>query len=158
RPNRVLALGAAITLVGILIGRRIAGPTRSATHLYVVPVGLTGSGKQHLFDSVTALIKAAGAQSHIGPGEFISMPAVVNFILRKPLALCLQDEYGAFLRRITNKKASGFENAISKILRTLWATSFSAMATPEWASREMKIIQSPAISILGLSTPDEFHN
>jgi hypothetical protein len=32
RPNRVLALGAAITIVGTLIGRRVAGPTRSATH------------------------------------------------------------------------------------------------------------------------------
>jgi hypothetical protein len=157
RPNRVLALGAAVTVVGTLIGRRVAGPTRSATHLYVVPVGPTGSGKQHLLDAVTALMRSAGAQSHIGPGEFISMPAVVNFILRKPLALCLQDEYGAFLRRITSKKASGFENAVSKILRTLWATSFSAMATAEWADREMKIIQSPAISILGLSTSDEFH-
>ena len=97
----MLALGAAITVVGTLIGRRVAGPTRSATHLYVVPVGRTGSGKQHLLDAVTALMKAAGAQSHLGPGEFISMPAVVNFLLRKPLALCLQDEYGAFLRRIT---------------------------------------------------------
>ena len=157
RPNRVLALGAAVTVVGTLIGRRVAGPTRSATHLYVVPVGPTGAGKQHLVDAATALMRAAGAKSHIGPGEFISMPAVVNFILRKPLALCLQDEYGAFLRRITSKKASGFENTVSKILRTLWATSFSAMATPEWADREMKIIQSPAVSILGLSTSDEFH-
>jgi hypothetical protein len=157
RPNRVLALGAAVTVVGTLIGRRVAGPTRSATHLYVVPVGPTGSGKQHLIDAVRALMRAAGAQSHIGPGEFISMPAVVNFIMRKPLALCVQDEYGAFLHRITSKKASGFENAISKILRTLWATSFSAMATAEWASRKMEIIQSPAISILGLSTPNELH-
>jgi hypothetical protein len=157
RPNRVLALGAAVTVVGTLIGRPVAGPTRSATHLYVVPVGPTGAGKQHLVDAATALMRAAGAKSHIGPGEFISMPAVVNFILRKPLALCLQDEYGAFLRRITSKKASGFENTVSKILRTLWATSFSAMATPEWADREMKIIQSPPVSILGLSTSDEFH-
>ena len=31
RPNRVLALAAAIPLVGTLIGRRVAGPTRSAT-------------------------------------------------------------------------------------------------------------------------------
>jgi hypothetical protein len=44
------------------------------------------------------------------------------------------------------------------VLRTLWATSFTAMATPEWANREMKIIQSPAISILGMSTPEEFHS
>jgi hypothetical protein len=157
RPNRVLALGAAVAIVGTLIGRRVAGPTRSATHLYVIPVGRTGSGKQYLLDAVTALMKAAGAHGHIGPSEFISMPAVVNFLLRKPLALCLQDEFGAFLLRILSRKASGFESAISKILRTLWGTSFSAMATAEWASREMKIIQSPAISILGLSTPNEFH-
>jgi len=157
RPNRVLALGAAVTVVGTLIGRRVAGPTRSATHLYVIPVGPTGSGKQHLLDATMALMWAAEAHGHIGPGEFISMPAVLNFITRKPLALCLQDEYGAFLHRITNKKASGFELTISKVLRTLWATSFAPMATPEWANRETKIIQSPAISILGLSTSDEFH-
>ena len=157
RPNRVLALGAAVTIVGTLIGRRVAGPTQSATHLYVIPVGPTGSGKQHRLDATTALMRAGGAHGHIGPSEFISMPAVVNFILRKPLALCLQDEYGAFLKRITSKKASGFEVAISKILRTLWATSFSEMATAEWANREMKVIQSPAISILGLSTSEEFH-
>jgi hypothetical protein len=157
RPNRVLALGAAVTVVGTLIGRRVAGPTRSATHLYVVAVGPTGSGKQHLLDSTTTLMQAAGAQGHIGPSEFISMPAVLNFITRKPLALCLQDEYGAFLRRVTHKKATVFETALSKILRTLWGTSFSAMATPEWANREMKRIQSPALSILGVSTPDEFH-
>ena len=158
RPNRVLALGAALTVVGTLIGRRVAGPTHSATHLYVVPVGPTGSGKQHVLDAGWALMRAAGAHGHIGPSEFISMPAVVNFIMRKPLALCLQDEYGAFLKRVTHKKASGFEMTISKVLRTLWATSFTAMATPEWANREMKIIQSPAISILGMSTPEEFHS
>jgi Bifunctional DNA primase/polymerase, N-terminal/Protein of unknown function (DUF3987) len=157
RPNRVLALGAAITIVGTLIGRRVAGPTQSATHLYVIPVGPTGSGKQHLLDATMALMRAGDAHGHIGPSEFISMPAVLNFIQRKPLALCLQDEYGAFLHRITSKKASGFEQAISKVLRSLWATSFMPMATPEWASREMKIIQSPAISILGLSTSEEFH-
>src|SRR5262249_24585225 len=122
RPNRVLALGAAITVVGTLVGRRVAGPTRSATHLYVVSVGPTGSGKQQLFDSATQLMESAGAESHMGPNEFISMPAVINFLLRKPLALCLQDEYGAFLKRITSRKASGFESSISKILRTLWST------------------------------------
>jgi hypothetical protein len=158
RPNRVLALGAAITVVGTLIGRRVAGPTRSATHLYVIPVGPTGSGKQHLLEATMALMWAADAHGHIGPGEFISMPAVLNFIARKPLALCLQDEYGAFLHRITSKRASGFETAISKVLRTLWATSFAPMATPEWANRVTRIIQSPAISILGLSTSDEFHS
>ena len=55
RPNRVLALGAAVTVVGTLIGRRAAGPTRSATHLYAVGIAPTGSGKQHLLDSIIRL-------------------------------------------------------------------------------------------------------
>src|SRR5262249_13147243 len=91
RPNRVLALGAAVTGVGTWTRRRVAGPPRPATHLYVIPVGPTGSGKQHLLEATMALMWAADAHGHIGPGEFISMPAVLNFIARKPLALCLQD-------------------------------------------------------------------
>ena len=43
RPNRVLALGAAVTVVGTLIGRRAAGPTRSATHLYAVGIAPTAN-------------------------------------------------------------------------------------------------------------------
>src|SRR5262249_13741585 len=70
RPNRVLALAAAIPLVGTLIGRRVAGPTRSATHLYAVAVAPTGAGKQHPIDCITALMAAAGAQEHIGPSSF----------------------------------------------------------------------------------------
>jgi hypothetical protein len=36
RPNRVFALGAAISVVETLIGRRARGPTKSATQLYIV--------------------------------------------------------------------------------------------------------------------------
>src|SRR5262249_37293006 len=53
RPNRVLALTAAIPLVGTLIGRRVAGPTRAATHLYAVAVSPTGAGKQHRINCIS---------------------------------------------------------------------------------------------------------
>jgi hypothetical protein len=46
RPNRILALGAAIVVIGTLIGRRVAGPTNSATHLYVVTVAPATAGKR----------------------------------------------------------------------------------------------------------------
>jgi hypothetical protein len=160
RPNRVLALATAVTVVGTLIGRRVAGPTRSATHLYTVAVGPTGCGKQHLIDAAIDLMTAAGASGHLGPSEFMSMAAVLGFIIRKPLSLCPQDEYGAFLKRITHKRAATFEASLSKILRTLWGVSFKSMTTAEWADEKKmktKIIQSPAMSILGVSVADEFH-
>lgn len=158
RPNRVLALGAAVTIVGTLIGRRVAGPTRSATHLYVVTLAPSGGGKGHALDCIPRLMRAAGAGHHIGPSEFISMPAVVNFMQRMPLSLCAQDELGGFLSRILNtKKASSFEASISKILRTIWNLSFSEYTTPEWAQKSATTIQCPAISIYGASTSEEFY-
>ena len=124
RPNRVLALGAAITVVGTLIGRRAAGPTRSATHLYAVGIAPTGSGKQHLLDSVIRLMEAAKASNHIGPSKFFSLSAVLDLLSSKPLVLCPQDEIGVFLRAVTSRKATSHEAAVSQILRALWGVSF----------------------------------
>ena len=157
RPNRVLALGAAITVVGTLIGRRAAGPTRSATHLYAVGIAPTGSGKQHLLDSVIRLMEAAKASNHIGPSKFFSLSAVLDLLSSKPLVLCPQDEIGVFLRAVTSRKATSHEAAVSQILRALWGISFASMPTPAWAQRKMQIISSPALSIFGVSTLEEFH-
>jgi hypothetical protein len=157
RPNRVLALGAAVTVVGTLIGRRAAGPTRSATHLYAVGIAPTGSGKQHLLDSVIRLMEAAKAGGHIGPSKFFSLSAVLDLLSSKPLVLCPQDEIGVFLKAVTSRRATSHEAAVSQILRALWGISFTSMPTPAWAQREMQIISCPALSIFGVSTPEEFH-
>ena len=157
RPNRVLALGAAVTVVGTLIGRRAAGPTRSATHLYAVGIAPTGSGKQHLLDSVIRLMEAAKAGGHIGPSKFFSLSAVLELLSSKPLVLCPQDEIGVFLKAVTSKRATSHEAAVSQILRALWGISFATMPTPAWAQRETELISSPALSIFGVSTLEEFH-
>ena len=157
RPNRLLALGAALTIVGTLAGRHFATPTRSGTHLYVLGLAVTGSGKDHPLQQTKRIMRAIQCSQHIGPGEFISMPAVINFLLRAPLAVCPMDEFGGFLKRINARGASGFEGAISKVLRTLWGSSFQDFTTPEWAGRPFAIVMSPAISLLGASTHDEFY-
>jgi hypothetical protein len=158
RPNRVLALATAVTVVGTLIGRRVAGPTRSATHLYVVGIAPTGNGKQHVLDSAVRLLEAAGAGDHIGPSKFFSLSAMIDLLDYKPLALCPQDEIGVFLKAITNRRASNHEAAVSQILRSLWGVSFATLPTPAWAARRMGLVSCPAISIVGVSTPDEFYS
>jgi bifunctional DNA primase/polymerase-like protein/uncharacterized protein DUF3987 len=155
RPNRVLALAAAIPLVGTLIGRRVAGPTRSATHLYAVAVAPTGAGKQHPIDCINALMIAAGAQEHIGPGSFMSASALCNFVYRKPLSLCCSDELGAYLAKLNAKGASGHERETTRFMRALWGISFALSSTPEWADRPAMQVHSPALSFFGTSTPDE---
>ncbi len=157
-PQRCLALGAALTIVGTAAGRHLAGPHRCGVHLYVVCLAPSGAGKNHPLSSIATIMAAADLQAHIGPSQFISMPAVINFLVRQPLSVCPMDEFGSFLKRINSRRASGFEGAISGLLRTAWGASFGAMATPEWAQRKSETIFSPAMSIYGVSTAREFYD
>lgn len=157
-PQRGLALGAALTIVGTAAGRHISGPNRCGTHLYVVGLAPSGAGKNHPLSQIATVLAAADMRPHIGPSQFISMPAVINFLVRSPLSVCAMDEFGAFLKRINSRRASGFEGAISGLLRTAWGASFSAMSTPEWAQRSSETIFSPAMSIFGVSTVREFYD
>lgn len=157
RKQPELAIGAALAIVGTVAGRQFAGPTRSGTHLYVLGLAPTGAGKDHPLQQVGRIMTAANLAIHLGPSEFISMPAVVNFLGRKPLAICAMDEFGGFMKRINAKRASGFEGAISKILRQMWSTSFAPYATPEWAGKESVMIHAPCLSLYGASTPEQFY-
>lgn len=156
RPNRVLALGSAVGVLGTLMGRRVAGPTMSGTHLYTVALAPTGAGKDHNLRVIDPLLKAANAGHLVGPDEFMSQSAVVNLLQRAPLTLCAMDEIGAYLARIGHRKASPHERSMTKILRTAWGVSFNSMRTPEWGGRPSEEIQAPALSIYGVSTPAEF--
>lgn len=157
-PQPELAIGAALTIVGTAAGRQFCGPTQSGTHLYILGLAGTGAGKDHGLHQIMRVMQAAGMGTHLGPSEFISMPSVVNFLCRKPLSVCPMDEFGGFMRRINSRKASGFEFSISKSLRTLWSCSFSTYVTPEWAAKESQIVLSPAISLYGASTPEQFYS
>ena len=156
RPNRMLALGAALTTLGTLMGRRVAGPTLSGTHLYAIALAPSGAGKDHALNQVTRLVKAANAEQLIGPSGFMSYSAVVRYIHRQPLSVCVMDELGAFLKKLSHKKAGVHEQGITAILRSAWGSSFQAMRTPEWSGTPSEEIQSPALSIYGVSVPEEF--
>jgi hypothetical protein len=156
-PQPALSLGAALTIVGTAAGRHIAGPHRCGTHLYVVALAPTGAGKNHPLTQIGTILTASYMEKHIGPSQFISMPSVINYLKREPLSICAMDEFGSFLKRTNSRRASGFEGAISGMLRTAWGTAFAPMPTPEWAQSPSVVIQSPALSIFGASTPREFY-
>jgi len=157
RPSRALALGPAIGVVGTLVGNGVTGPTDSATHTYIIGLAPSGAGKDYPLQCIKRLMGAANLKNLLGPSEFISMPSVVNFLQRQPLSICAMDEIGAWLKRLSNKNASGYEASISKILRTIWGISFESYLTPEWAQRASTEVQNPALSLYGVSTIEEFY-
>jgi hypothetical protein len=156
RPSRLLALGAALTIVGTLMGAGVRGPTRSASHLYVVALAPSGAGKDHPLQAIGKLLKASTCGYLVGPSEFMSMSSIINYLQRQALSVCGMDEFGAFLRKLNSKNASTHEQGISKILRSIWGISFGDYMTPEWAGRASVEIQRPAMSIYGVSTAEEY--
>lgn len=157
RPQRGLALAAACTILGTAAGRKYAGPTRSGTHLYVLGLARTSAGKDHALQQIARVLNACGMSQHLGPSQFMSLSAVVKRLNRAPLTLSPMDEFGSFLARINNRRASPHERAITGVLRTAWGSSFQTMSPPEWANGPSDPIHSPALSIYGVSTPEELY-
>ncbi len=156
-PLRGLALGAALVLIGTAAGRKFGGPTFSGTHLYILALAPTGAGKDHPMTMIGTILDASGMGALNGPSAFKSDSSVVNTLIRKPLMVCGMDEFGSFLRKINGKKAGGFEQAITGILRSAWGASFSSFTSPAYAASDGQRIVAPALSIFGPSTPGEFY-
>ncbi len=157
RPQRGLALGSAVTLVGTAAGRKVAGPTDSGTHLYVLAIAPTGSGKDHPLKCVGRILTASTMRQHNGPSQFMSMSALINTLVREPLTLSAMDEFGSFLKRVNGAKAGNHEQAISGMMRQAWGSSFEEIETPAYAQASSRTIVSPAFSLYGASTAEEFY-
>jgi len=156
KPQRAGALLAALELVGTATERKYAGPTLTGTHIYGLFLAPSGAAKDHPLKCIGRVLHACTMGAHYGPSGFMSMSALINRITRQPLTLTCIDEFGAFLGRINGRKASTHEKAITGVLRTAWGSSFDTMAPPEWAGRVGEPIHSPALSIYGVSTHEEF--
>ena len=156
RPNRVLGLGAAIGVVGTLIGRRVAGPTRSATHLYLVTVAPATAGKDHPRRCILPLLESANAGTHVHLGDIASQSGFNRVMRDKPLSIVVVDEIAGFLGRITSPKSSHWERRLSGKLREQWSCNFGAIGTMTAADYADTHIHCPAMSIFGTSTDAEF--
>jgi hypothetical protein len=156
RPNRVFALGAAISVVGTLAGRRARGPTKSAMQLYIINLGPSGSGKEHPLVCIQPLLEAAGAGSHVHLADFSSQSVFNKRLVEMPLTIAVIDEFAGFLSRIVSRYSSSWERQLVKQLNMLWSKSFQPYGTTATAQERSVTIESPAFSLLGAATPEEF--
>lgn len=156
QPNPVLALAAALSVVGTAAGRQFASPTVSGTHLYIVGIGVSGAGKDHVLKAAERLLEAADCSHHVIGGGFASSSAVNNAIAERPLLLCIIDEFGGFLGKVLSPKESGWQRGVADQMRTLWGTNFSNFRTQEYAGKSSILIRSPHFSMLTATTPAQF--
>ncbi len=152
----LLAIGAALTIVGTVAGRQLAGPTNSATHLYILGVAPTGTGKDRPLKAVRRLLFAVGSNL-MGPGRFNSDSSIVTELTGSPVVGCAIDEFGAFMARMKSRNASTHEQGITGVLREVWSNNFEPFVSAARASQRSTTLHNLGMSIFGTSTAAELY-
>jgi hypothetical protein len=152
RPNRVMALGVALGVVGTLIGRRVEGPTGNGTHLYIFILAPTGWGKDYPLWCGNKLMIAVGATSLLGPSEFVSGRGIIKYLKRNPLTLCIVDELGDVFQLINGQQDNPWVTDLIGHFKKLY-NSWEIIITAETMKDESTTINHPAVTIVGACTP-----
>jgi len=159
RPNRPLAMTAAIAVMCGICSRHMMGPTNSATHLYLVNLGATSVGKDRPFKAMDQILTAAGFGSIYQSAKFKSDTAIELALKSSITSVAGVDEIGsAIFAKMGGRRATTHESSISAVLRELWSVlPGDTWQTSSRAGERSEKLQSPAMTIMGASTLNEFY-
>ena len=156
-PSPTLALGAALAFVGALAGRRYEGPTRLRTNVYVVSLAGSGFGKDHPRAAVKSLAANANViKKFFGGEQIMSSSAMRNRVKKNPSLVFMIDEFGGFLRKITNPRAGNHEKEIADDLLKFTGSAASIFMGADYADKLAEPIHCPNVCMYGTSTPETF--
>jgi Protein of unknown function (DUF3987) len=160
RPQPWLAVGAALTAIGTLMGRRYRTTSNLRSNLYVIGMAASGGGKDHARNAIKEAFLAAGLAEHLGGNRLASGAGRLAALRRQPASLFQIDEFGQFLASIIDKRRSPKHLAeIWDLLTELSTSAGSTFFGAEYADQKLKpredIIQ-PCCAIHATTVPDTF--
>ena len=159
QPCRTLALAAALPLVAALAGPRYStGGRDTRPNIYTVALAESGFGKEHARSQIKRLLMASRGvfEKFGGPARIMSASALREVLEENQSVNCQIDEFGGFMRNITDRKASSHQQAISTDLRDYYSASSTYFEGAAYRGSPPKRIYNPNLCIHGTSTPDQF--
>lgn len=135
-PQPIFAVAAALALVGVLGGRRYRSITNVRTNIYVVSIGESASGKDHARGIVSEVLAQAGLSKLLGGNKLVSGTGILTALYRSPSCLFQTDEFGRFLKHVTNPHASKFIGEIWDNLTELGTQADQTYVGGEYANQK----------------------
>ena len=158
RPSRILALAAALSFVGALAGRMYESPTELRTNTYLVSLAATGFGKEHARKALKKLAAKTNLTRFIGAERIMSASALRTAIEHQSSLLYALDEFGGFMKELNDSKSGSHVKQIRDLILSLVGAAESYYSGADYADRKGVVVHNPNLSILGLTTPDDFWN
>lgn len=157
KPQPILALAAAMSVVGTVLGRKVATSTGLRTNYYLVGVAGTSAGKDHARKCVKVLFQAAGMNDLLGGEELASGQALLSRAANHPVSLFQIDELGLMLKAVATKGAGPHLASIITNLMKLFSSAGTVYNGTEYADQKMKQrvdIAYPCVGLHGTTTPE----
>ena len=157
KPQPILALAAALSVVGTSLGRKVATPTGLRTNYYLVGVAGTSAGKDHARKCVKVLFQQAGVSDLLGGEELASGPALLSRTANHPCSLFQIDELGLMLKAVASKGAGPHLASIMTNFMKLFSSAGTIYHGTEYADQKMRErldIAYPCVGLHGTTTPE----
>lgn len=165
KPNPQYAMAAAITWASAVLGRRVVSNRRNWPSLYLLVIGISGSGKEHIKWAVEHLLESCQLPQLIGPSSYTSDSGLLSALLRQPSHVTVIDEFGKVLEAASVKGAARAQSTM-RALMEVWGRCDGVMRPQGFSTFGMsqrdaddlaaKSIRNPALALVGMTTPDSF--
>jgi len=160
RPQPWLALGASLTALGALMGRKVRTESNLRSNLNVVGIAESGGGKDHARKAIKEIFTQAGFEAHLGGERIASGAGLISALTRQPSSLFQIDEFGRFMANVVDKRRA--PKHLSEIwdlfteLATSAGTTFMGAEYADQKERPRQDIIEPCTSVHGVSAPGPF--
>lgn len=165
RPVWEISLCAALALTAGITGRHynISG---TGLNQYIILLAKTGTGKEEAAKGIDRLLTATRTTTppideFLGPGAYASGQAIVRALDDQPCMVSVLGEFGMLLQTINDPRASSASVTLRRALLDLYSKSGwgQMLRSSAYSDKEKntKTVISPALTLLGESTPEEFY-
>lgn len=165
RPVQEVGIAAALALAAGVCGRQF-NISNTGLNLYLILLAKTGVGKEGATSGIERLIASVRDEvplvdDFLGPGDFASGQAIYRTLDTKPCFVSVLGEFGLKLQSLSEAgPSSTWATTMRRALLDVYGKSGkggvvfpSAYSDSE---KNTKLLYSPAMTLLGESTPDTF--
>jgi hypothetical protein len=159
RPQKILSLAGALTMCGVLMGRKVKSAKWSAkTNLYCIGAAPSSWGKDNVLQRIEEIFEAVGCGQLIGGTAATGDSAMEKRMKENPVTLYLWDEVGHTLGGFAAGKKSNDSHAQTAVpfMMKAWSSANRTMRGKDRAGDDNRtaIMNRPCLSLYGTGTPD----